>query len=256
MINTIKDRKNLYMRLDKLAIIRKLRVLFDSGAYILRSEDSKIVPRVITMAWECPWIYTKPLPGARCDIYHKVFFRTLDHVHTYCRNCWKVVVRPRNLVELFNLYEFQREMGVPCKCGIERRQAVEGLYGGYFYTRSKEQGLERYKEVRELTSERLSPETPVILKRYCTEFELGGWGKPGFGPSDQLPDTTDEEKEMEEWIEHHFPPVGYNTLQPDHLAANVMMAWIDYAFTNGDETYKEFTDGKRLSKDYVTYHDK
>lgn len=255
MINTKRDRKNLYMALDKLALVRKLKPLLERAGYILRPSDSKFVPRVVSVSWDAPWVYVKSLSDARCDLYHRIFFNVLKHVHSYCRSCWKVVVRPQNLVQLFDLYELEREIGVPCKCGVEKRTSVHGLYGGYFYTRSKEQGLERYKEVRGLVDEQLSPDVPVILKRYCTEFEIGGDGIEGFGPSDQMPDCTKEEREMEKYIETHFPRVGTSNPQPDHLSANVMMSWIEYAFAHGDQTYLEFTDGKKLTKDYVTYHE-
>lgn len=255
MINTKKDRKNLYMTLDNLDLVGKLKPLLMRQGYILRMEDSKFVPKMASVGWDAPWIYVQSDPCARCDVYHRVFFNVLGHIHTYCRSCWKVVVRPQNLIQLFDLYEFEKELCVPCKCGMELRDTVEGLYGGYFYTRSKEQGLERYKQVRALVDEHLGKDVPVILKRYCTEFELGGQGEiNGKGPSDKTPDTTPEEKEMEHYIESHFPKIGLNNPQPKHLVASVMKRWIHYAFEHGDMTYKEFTDGKKLTKDYVTYH--
>ena len=250
MINTKKDRKNLYLRLDRLNLIKKLKAL---TSYHLRMEDGKFVPNSPAMAEDAPWVYVKTAVDARCDIYHRVFFQVLEHVPNYCRECYKIVVRPRNLIELFDLYEFQRDMGVPCKCGIERRPTTSNLYGGYFYTRGLEQGKRRYAQVRELTDKHLSPETPVILKRACTEFEIG----PGsIGPSDKWPDCTNEEIEMEKYIIAHFPRVGFGTPQPDHITAAVMMEWIGHAYRYGDPTYKEFTDGDPLFPPYVTYHDK
>ena len=254
-VNTKNDRSNLYLDLDKLDIVNRIRPLLQKAGYKCRIEDGKFVPAYYQMGWDAPWVYVQHDPVGRCDIYHRVFYNLLDHIHSYCRNCWKVVVRPRTLVELFDLYEFQREMGVPCKCGLELRKTVEGLYGGYFYTRSKEEGLQRWAEVRELTDKNLSPEVPVILKRYCTEFELGGQHIKGQGPSDQVPDVTPEEKQMEEYIEAMFPCVGGNSGQPKHIIAGTMKRWIHHAFEHGDMTYKHFTNGEKLTQDYVTYHD-
>ena len=159
-------------------------------------------------------------------------------------------------MELFELYEFQRMMGVPCKCGIERRKTTTSLYGGYFYTRSREEGLARYHEVRELVDIHLSKETPVILKRYCTEYEIG---PDGQGPSDVLPPLSAEEIEYENFILENFPRTGYGTPQPDFVTAHVMQEWIHYAYqyhkATGDESFREFTDGSDLFKPYVTYHD-
>lgn len=256
MINTMRDRKNLYLNLDRLNLIKRLKpLLMPGGGYHLRIEDGKFYPNMPAMADDAPWVYVKSADDARCDIYHKVFFNILNHVPSYCRECWKVVVKPRTLKELFDLYEYQRESGVPCKCGIERRLTTTSLYGGYFYCRGKAQGLERYEEVRKAVDERLSPETPVILKRYCTEYEIG---PKALGPSDKLPELSQEEIEMEKYIVEKFPRVGYGTPQPDYLTASVMMEWIHYAYryhkATGDETFKEFTNGEELFPPYVTYH--
>lgn len=256
MINTVKDRKNLYLELTRLDLVGKLKPILERGGYLLRPSDAKFVPKTVSVGWDAPWVYVQSDPTARCDIYHRVFFNLMGHIHTYCRSCWKVVVRPKSLVQLFDLYELQKEMGVSCKCGIELRKTVCGLYGGYFYTRSISAGLLRYREVRRLVDERISPDVPVILKRYCTEFELGGeGGVKGLGPSDAVCDTTPEEREMESYVEAHFPPVGETGPQPKHLTASVLRRWIHHAFEHGDLTYLEFTGGKPLFPGYVTYHD-
>lgn len=254
-INTKEDRKNLYMNLDQIDLISKLKPLLEKQGYILRPEDSKFVPRNVSIAWDSPWVYVQADPIARCDIYHRVFYNVLDHIHSHCRNCYKVVVRPQTLEQLFDLYEVERDMGVPCKCGIELRKTVGAMYGGYFYNRGYKNGLERYKQVRKLVDKNLSSDVPVILKRFCTEFELGGEQVSGQGPSDQIGKVTTEEKEMEEYIEAHFPKVAPNNPQAKHHIAYVMKKWIHHAFEHGDETYKLFTNGEKLNKNVVTYHE-
>jgi len=204
-----------------------------------------------SMAIDSPWVYIKTAPGMRCDIYHRVLYNVLKIVPSRCRECWKVVVRPKTVEGLFELYEFQREMGVPCKCGIELRETVYGNYGGYFYCRGEAEGQERYREVKALVDEHLSElDTPVLLKRYCTEYEIG---KDALGPSNELPDMTDDEKWLEEYILDNFPSIGFGSPQPDHITANVMMEWVNLAYKNGDKTYASFTDGGPLFKPYIVY---
>lgn len=234
----------------------KLAPLLGNHGYVLRLEDAKFVPKLSALAEEAPWVYIKGA-NARCDIYHKVFYQCLSHIHSRCRRCWKVVVRPRSLVELFDLYEFQRIMGVPCKCGIEPRDSVHGLYGGYFYCRGEAEAQERWKQVRELVDESLSPKTSVILKRMCTEFELG---TPPGGDGTHRP-TTDIPRHIGEYelqweydIEQLFPPIGYRNPQPDYLTAHTMLKWIHHAYSSGDKSYKKFTGGKELFNRVVTYH--
>ena len=252
MINTKKDRENLYLRLNKFNIIKVLTPLLKRGGYRLRAEDGKFVPIMSGMSAESPWVYVKSASDMRCDVFHRVFFDVVHHIPTRCRECYKVVVRPRNLIELFDLYELQVSMGVPCKCGTEMRPTTCNLYGGYFYNKGKEEGLERYKEVRDLVDEHLSPETGVILKRYCTEFEVGPNGQ---GPSDELPEMTEDELWLENYILDQFPNVGFWNRQPDFVSASVMMNWIHHAYRYGDPTYKEFTSDTPLFKPVVTYHE-
>lgn len=255
-INTKTNRSNLYHELQKQAIIRKIKPLLGKeGGYMMRPEDGKFVPIKPQIDFNTPWVHVQPQTTANCILYHRVFFDVLGHIHSYCRSCWKVVVRPRTLEQLFDLYEIQKEMGVPAKCGMETRAFVEGLYGGYFYTRSQEKGLERWNQVREVVSERLGPNIPVILKRYCTEFEISGNAKRnGYGKSNETPDVTREEREWEFFVESLFGEVVENHSQHRHLTAEVMLRWIEYASEHGDQTYRLFTGGKKLVPDYVTYH--
>jgi len=250
MIDTKTDRKNLYLNLDKRDYITKYKKLLDNAGYKLRQEDGKFVPKAIGSAYNVPWVYVQTDPKARCDIYHNIFHQVHKYVHSYCRECYKVVVRPRTLLELFDLYELQVRMDRPCKCGIERRESVHGLYGGYFYNRGIEAGLNCLDLVREKVSEHVNPEVPVFLKRYCTEFEVG---PDSLGPSSEMPDATREEVEWERDVMALFPRVGFHTPQSDAQIAHVMRDWVHWAYSNGDETYKEFTNGEPLFEPYVTY---
>ena len=55
MINTKKDRENLYLRLTKLDLVTKFKDLLKT-TYHARMEDGKFVPRMPSMGIEAPWI--------------------------------------------------------------------------------------------------------------------------------------------------------------------------------------------------------
>jgi hypothetical protein len=202
--------------------------------------------------FNAPWVYTKYIYEARCNVYHRVYHQHLGRIHSFCRDCWKVVARPRNVVQMFDMYEYQRMCGNPCKLGFEARPTVHGLWGGYFYNRSKEEALERYAEVREW-ADSVDKDIPVIVKRYCTEFEIG---PNSLGPSNELPEQTEKEKREEAQFDNHFfkSAPQYDTVQPEHVQAHVMRNWIHWAYQYGDGTYKELTGGNPLFPPYVTYH--
>jgi len=234
----------------------KMQVLIKEGRYKRRPSDGKFVIQNPVMPHNVPWVYVRTQLAANCHRYHQIFFRLYDHIHSYCRECYKVVVRPRTLLELMDWYEVQRCIVThPCKLGIEVRDTVGALYGAYHYFRGKEAGQEGYREIRKLVDEHLSKNTLVLLKRYCTEFEIDD--RKGHKPSDKTPDITSKELEWEQWVESCFAEHdgGSSHQYPEDLIASVMKRWIHFAYSNGDQTYKEFTDGGTLFPAYITYHE-
>lgn len=205
---------------------------------------------------EKKWIYTNPRPyDSACSIYQMIV-SYCNFIPTPCLNCWKVVVKPFSLFELMELYKFQKSFTKDykkkdrfCKCGIEERQYVHYNYGGYFYCDSKEQGLERYEQVRKAV-DKINPNIPVILKRYCTEFELK------LGPSDQYewqPGTKALENAIFDAID--LNSIGMNVTQPDYLVAHNLRKWIEFAWGIGDHTVIMFNDNQPLYSPCVTYHE-
>jgi hypothetical protein len=199
-----------------------------------------------------PWIHTKPGWNRRCGLWHNIMFDCYSLLPSNCLNCWKVVVRPRNVAELFKLKDLQEEMNVSSKCGVEPRKTVNANYGGYFYNDSYEQGIFCYNKVRKLIDDRLSKETDVILKRGCTEFEHH------FGPSSQWEKMiTPTHRKLEELISNSFYHGDEATIQPVTLKAFIMRNWLKYAYSKGDMSYKEIT-GNLIpvseAKPLETYH--
>lgn len=265
--------KILYLEAQKRNFVEKFLQNNPQG-YWMRPEDGKI-DWDKRMAYNTPWVYHKSGPNMDCHFWHKVLF---DIVHGQqkvpipCQSCWKIVVFPRDLEELFALHLLQRELDLPSKCGSEVwRVNTPRHYGGYFYNQSYEQGMERFKVVTEaLAQDRdytglvmgcpikvrfnnnsIGYHGPIraILKRGCTEYEQN------VGPSDQW--TWDEDQaEVEAIAQDTFVQDIVGTRQTYRQRAEVFMKWIHGAFQVGDEKYKLFTNGNRLFRDTITYHDK
>jgi hypothetical protein len=156
-------------------------------------------------------------------------------------------IKPSNVYELFDLYEFQRRTSYHCKCGIANRKTDSGMYSGYFYCQGLEQARKRYKEIREAATP-----IPVIIKRYCTEFEIG---PTGIGPSNQIPELTEEQLAFERHVlNNYIGPERFIEPQDENEIRAVMLRWLFFARQHGDMTYKEFTNGKYLYAQFVTYH--
>ena len=185
--------KNVYDHFKSYDVLKMLEGILDGGNHYLRLEDGKVKVRNISMPLGSPWVHVKHHIDLDCGLWNQVIFKGVvprlpsgqQFVPRGCQGCWKVVVKPRTLQQLFNLLNVQKMLGRPSKCGIEHRESVHGLYGGYFYNTSREGGLECYEAVKAamLENEFLAPlvdevdglgkTTRVILKRACTEMEHG-----------------------------------------------------------------------------------
>lgn len=230
--------------------------LFQKG-WQISLKTNKITPLMVT--GQPPdsyyWIYVNPSPELKCRVF-TVIVEKFNFIPSPCLGCWKVVVAPRTLHELMELLQFQREFTKGhmykdrfCKCGIEDRNWVPRNYGGYFYTSSLEEGLERYEQVREGVDD-INFEIPVTLKRYCTEFEIK------LGPSDKY-EWAEGTERLEKYI---FDSLDLTTLvdtplQPDFQVAHNLAEWIKFAWSRGDPTAEAFNDGQPLYTPAVTYHD-
>lgn len=235
--------------------VEKMSDIMHQNRWYLSTKTLKYTCDMVAFDPLKQWVFTNPVRNeAYCSVYNMIF-KACGFIPSRCLKCWKVVVKPFTLKELMALYEFQKEFTANymekdrfCKCGVEPRHYVHYNYGGYFYNRSKQQGLERYEQVRKAV-DKINPHIPVILKRYCTEFEIK------TGPSDQYkrPKGSDIlESRINDIID--FDSIGPNVVQPPDLVEKVLGEWIKFAWDRGDHTAIMFNDNEPLFTPSVTYH--
>lgn len=234
-----------------------------------------------------PWIYVRSTREKKCQLWHSIVFEAYKLFPIGCLNCWKVVVRPRNVEELFNLLDYeQRDYDDQCKCGIELRPFVHANYGGYFYNDSLEEGINCYHKVKQDVKDKVSvgklynpdgstTDAPsVTLKRACTEFELkygdsmkweeklndGTWAlkDPPFAPVplDVLVNKISLISSKIDLPGTHVQE-GMMIQQPGIVKVNVIQGWLEYAYAIGDHTAKKFNkDNLPFYTPSTTYHDR
>ena len=240
--------ENLYLDLQKWDVIEKLLPSLKSGILELGT-DYRMRRQSQVPEFDPVWLFTRN--GDRdCVLYHSICFGQYGFIHSRCHNCWKIVAAPSTVKELIQLFDLQRELNFPSKCGTETaRLNSSKLYAGYWYTNSEQEGRERYEIVRKAIDEKISPNMPLILKRACTEFEQElGDSKEWAIPKEQV----EQEHILSEVMEPHLRQFT----QSYHLQCHVLRTWLHKAYQCGDETYKEFTGGAPLFRNLRTYHDK
>lgn len=248
----MKDRPKFFSELYGNDILSLVSNLFAEGFYI-DPVTSKITSIRREQRIDHPWIHIRTGDSdAACISHRKLFFSLLAHgkafVPTHCLQCWKVVVRPSTVEQLFDLLDVMETLQYRSKCGLEERDTVHGNYGGYFYCRSKEEGLARRNEVKPIIEKRVG-QIPVFLKRFCTEFEMHLC--PGESSKYVQPPWA---KEVEERFYAVFETPKESQEQPEFLKQHIKSRWIIKAWGLGDPTVKKLNDGKPLYPAYETYN--
>ncbi len=229
--NVIRAIDNGYMRLDK-----------EKHIYTRNPTGINVIS---------PWVLENPGPEP-CIWCGKVLMELFGLLPSPALDCYKIVVRPRTVIELMALQKLQAKGKLSGKCGYESRPEVGANYGGYFYTRSLEEGQKVKEIVRGIVSDAIDPEVPVFLKRGCTELE-----RPipkGYGPSDKWqlqPGQEVFEKKLESIFDDSFRKTG--ATQPEDLKREIIESWLYFAHDRADFSYLEFTNGKYLYPQFVTY---
>ena len=179
---------------------------------------------LIKHGYDCSW---------EMDVLFEVVYR-MKLVPIRCLSCYKVLLKPTTLADVYRIEAFQQAGDYPCKVGMEIRPTVKRPWGAYWYTNSIEEGRERFREVRDWAKHGLFDDWKILLKRGCTEYEQA------VGPSDAWEQEAGQVA-IEAAVHHgvnHEPLVAD---QPPSIVENLHEQW---------EKWEE------IMKPYVTYHEK
>ena len=210
-----------------------------------------------------PWHSWEHQHRGGCNRHLSVFDK-FNIIPKYCFDCYKVLVEPRTVMELFKLLivfdKIKLQNDYTRKCMVEAREGMSGTYKGYIYCRSIEEGKEICKIVEEVVSEDISKNIMVTLKRGCSEYALS---YPEYAQIRQDAGAMDYKMEWQKYedlaekelvISSQAHVIGaYNSSRYAQLEAHIMLAWLRYAATIEDLSYLKisgrpvgpFTDLKR-----------
>ena len=211
-----------------------------------------------------PWINAKHCGYRDCGVWHDFYFKYYKIIPKGCRNCWKVVLHPKTLKELFKVYDLQKQMATPSKCGIEKRgySGRKGRYAAFWYC-PIDAGLQGARAHFEMIKKKVDHlfgmhEHNLFLKRGCTEME-NHTIQQGRGGSDNWDKHAPVYDKVEKMLDEIFVPCDTLALckkdAPWFVHNYVKRQWIEWAFEHNDKTYLEFTDGEPLLKSHMKYND-
>ncbi|MHB8743210.1 MAG: zinc ribbon-containing protein [Sulfuricaulis sp.] len=195
-----------------------------------------------------------------CLRHHEVFnkYRIIPE---YCFDCYKVLIAPRTVVELFKLLIVFDRLSLPNdnfrKCMVEGRDDCSGAYKGFIFCMSMEEGKEVRKIAREVVRDEISPQIPVNVKRGCSEFAAA---YPSYSPSkpgavfmkynkdwkvyEELVDKTIVINANSPRARGEVPSVNNDALTT-YTSSEIlaMQFWLRYAATIGDMSYLRIAGG-------------
>jgi len=227
-------------------IVEMCTPLLKSREWHIDPQTGKISPKKTGIDYATPWVHINRDVNRKCE-YWMLLFKLSGVRPKKCHECWKVVVRLSTLSDLFLLSDYMTfDIKHPCKCGWDNRSYTSGVYAGYFYNDSKEQGLETLKTVREGLKGVLESEYSITLKRGCTEMEIKHKENWEYTVKDQLTERL--------FIDNVLIPDG-DKPQPDMLKIHVIRRWIENAARIGDKTVKKHNGGNMLAPSLKNYED-
>jgi hypothetical protein len=180
---------------------------------------------------------------------HMTVFTRFNVIPKSCFSCYKVMIEPQTVMQLFKLMVIFHELKPPNdnarKCMVECRKHVSGAYKGYIYCSSIEEAEQVKEWVQRLVSEQISRDIPVTLKRGCSEYALSYPEYAQIG-QDATPMMYREEwREYEELVDKDFvfetQPTTFNRSEYSFSDAKIMLAWLKYAAMIGDQSYLGIT---------------
>jgi hypothetical protein len=193
------------------------------------------------------WIFVNKGPPLGCDFLMYFLFQQVyakSAVPQGCGACYKVKVVPRTLRELVAAWEIGKRVECRSKWGIDFDNPYsQHIYAGYFYTSGLDAARTIFKVVREFIDKdpKLGPGIAMTIKRGCSEYEVE------LGPSDRY-EFAPELGELESYLKAKF-----RSNRSADRGTVALTHWIDVAFRLGDDSYLDFTAGKRLRTETLSY---
>jgi len=218
------------------------------AAGTLKRDSTGLLERAARPARSLDWVRVKNGEAMDCDFLMEFVYRhayAASAVPQGCSACYKVKVVPRSLRELVAAWQIGKRIACNSKWGIDlNNRYSQDIYAGFFYAAGLAEARALYRVVREafVADPKLGPDIATTIKRGCSEYEAT------LGPSDRYTFAPGL-AELEARLKSGFR----DAVQEDRPLGAIMARWIDVAFRIGDDTYLDFTQGRRLRPKMVTY---
>ena len=180
---------------------------------------------------------------------HKAVFDTYNVIPEDWLICFKVLIEPRTVMELFKLMLVFNDFILPRdntrKCMVEVRPDIPGTYKGLIYCQNLTEAKKTMEMVKKAVDSRISEKIPASIKRGCSEhvvtfpkfaeFENNGQAQMIYNRQwhryESKTDKTFIGHINHAWCDtHNHPGLTLND-------ALIMQTWVTYAKQKGDASF-------------------
>jgi len=199
-----------------------------------------------------PWVFSGEDGGKMiCPLWQTLYWNVFQIIPSHCiSSCWKVVIIPNSVKELFEANQFLDDYNLTSKTGLDMRPYTFGMYKAFIYCDNEKTAGTYEKHAKgELTGCR------IFKKKGCTEFENKArsdtW-EPG-----QYQHLF--EKALQQDVDHGYFGFGKERLekfyQPPWGKDIIKLHWAQSAYASGDPNWKHtpYSEFVVTSKNPVIY---
>lgn len=184
---------------------------------------------------------------------HMAVFNKFNIIPKFCFDCYKVVITPGNIIELFKLMMVFEKLDLPNdntrKTLVEARQNISGTYTGLIYCLGITEAREVLQIAQNAVSDKISDDIKVTLKRGCSEYALAF---PRYAKVTQGATAMKYKKKWKKYEDLADEKMVFDKTQPPRRGtfnrpdftpreAHAMSTWLTYAATIGDLSYKKIS---------------
>lgn len=185
-------------------------------------------------------------PGG-CSRYVAIF-KHYNIIPRYCFSCYKVVVEPRTVLELFKLMMIFDQLELPNnnirKCIVEVRPEISGTYKGFIYARELDEVEELLEFTQNLVTEKIADNIPISIKRGCSEYSLSYPDYPKVENGKVFIDYNEDWQQQEDHADKNMVINSAPSESDTDLFGTfnikdykAILCWLTYASTIGDKSY-------------------
>lgn len=239
----------IFEELVKVDVLNPILPMLYEGRLTLESDGSISIKR--QMDPNSPWVFKSSPPDRDSTKWLEVYFRCYRFIPRTCHSCFKVVLKPETLDDLYKVWKLQMKMDLASKCGLETRSFVRSKgYVAYWYcpiAGGLEEARSWFKKIKTKVKEQ-AIKGEIYLKKGCLEMELA------VGPSDKWVHSTEHER-LEYMLDQIFVQPPDRTPQPAHHVIHVQRLWIERAWRCGDDTVFDYADKNLFQPSPIHYED-